>query len=165
MPNMFDKIAQPIAATLANWSPKCNNEMERRLRLVFEVPLSAEVIDTLPEPLQKLAGAVRKLDDGLTEGTLSTEYQQSLELYEVSDNPEPLMRIENVQLIGMHIFRPTPKEGPADDLFLSFSTTVRAEGPFGDQLVTWALRHLRCTVYIKGYELQGRLALEDAAAA
>jgi hypothetical protein len=161
---MFDQIDEPIPVTLHNWFPKVNNEMETRLRLVFEVPLNESVLETLPEPLQRLAAAVGKLEDGITEGTLSTEYQQSLEMFE-SPGTDSILSLENVQMMGMQIFRPTPKEGPEDQLFLTFSTTVRAEGEFGDRLVTWALRHLRRTVFVKAYALQGRLPLEAANAA
>jgi hypothetical protein len=150
----------PLRATLANWVPKCNAEMETRLRLNFEIPLDEEIIAGLPDPLKRLAAAVGKLDDGLTEGTLSTEYEQSLEFYE-APGTDVVMRLEDAQLQGLHIFRPTPKEGPVNDLFLVFSTTVRAEGGFGDQLATWALRHIRRTVFMRGYVAQGRLPLES----
>jgi hypothetical protein len=157
---MFEGREVPLSATLANWVPKCNSEMETRLRLNFEIPLDETIIADLPESLQRLAAAVGKLEDGLTEGTVSTEYEQSLEFYE-APGTDAVMRLDNAQLQGLHIFRPTPKEGPVDDLFLVFSTTVRAEGPFGDQLVIWALRHTRRTVFMRGYEKQATLPLEQ----
>ena len=150
---------QPIQATLAHWVPKCNQELERRLRLDFEIPLSDELIGELPEALRKTAMAVGNLEDGLTEGTISTSYTQTLEIYALPDDDAPLLSIPNALLVGMHIFRPTPKEGPSSDLFLTFKTTVRAENGFGDELVTWALRNLRCTIFFRAFQAQGELNL------
>jgi hypothetical protein len=158
------ETADPIPATLANWDPKCNNEMEKRLRLDFEIPLSDELIEQLPTALKKTANAIGNLEDGLTEGTISTSYDQTLDIYEYPGAPGPLITIPNALLASMHIFRPTPKEGPSSDLFLTFSTTVRAEGEFGDKLVTWALRNLRGSIFLRALEAQGELDLQEAEA-
>lgn len=155
----------PITATLRHWVPKCNTEMERRVRLDFEIPLTTDLIDALPDALRKTANAIGNLEDGLTEGTISTAYSQTLEIYDLPEQRSPRISIPNALLVGMHIFRPTPKEGPSDDLFLVFRTTVRAEGEFGDDLVVWALRNLRGTVFFKAFEAQGELALEPASTA
>ena len=159
--SLFSRGAAAVPATLRHWVPKCSNEMERRVRLDFEVPLNDEIIADLPEALQKLAIAIGKLDDGLTEGTFSTEFQQALDIFGLPDDPEPAFSLPNVQLINMQIFRVLPKDGPSD-LFLAFSTTVRAENEFGDELVAWGLRNLHGTVFLRAYEVQGRLALEEA---
>jgi hypothetical protein len=156
---------QPITATLRDWRPKCNTEMERRMRLDFEIPLTTELIDALPDALRKTANAIGNLEDGLTEGTISTAYSQTLELYDLPESRKPRITIPSALLVGMHIFRPTPKDGPSDDLFLVFRTTVRAEGTFGDDLVTWALRNLRGTIFFKAYEAQRELPLEPATTA
>lgn len=161
---IFDATG-PVTATLQHWTPKCNQEAEKRLRLDFEVPLSEELIDALPEPLQRLAHAVGNLEDGLTDGKLSTAYSQTLEIYELPDAAKPTVTLTNALLYKLHIYRPTPKDGPTDDLFLTFSTTVRAENGFGDELVTWALRNLRGTIFFKSIEVQGELPLEHPTAA
>ena len=155
--------ATPVSAILQHWVPKCNQENERRLRLDFEVPLSEELIDALPEPLKRTAIAVSNLEDGLTEASHSTTYTQAIELYALPDAPRPSITLGSAQLYGLHIYRPTPKEGPSNDLFLTFSTTVRSEGAFGDELVTWALRNLRATIFFKALEIQQELPLSDAA--
>jgi hypothetical protein len=155
----------PIVATLRDWKPKCNTEMERRVRLDFEIPLTAELIDTLPEALRKTANAIGNLEDGLTEGTISTNYSQTLEIYDLPDQRSPRISIPSALLVGMHIFRPTPKDGPSSDLFLVFSTTVRAENEFGDELVTWAMRNLRGTIFFKAFEAQRELPLEPVSSA
>jgi hypothetical protein len=156
---------EPITATLRHWVPKCNTEMERRVRLDFEIPLSDDLIDALPDALRKTAQAIGNLEDGLTEGTISTAYSQTLEIYDLPENRNPRISIPSALLVGMHIFRPTPKDGPSSDLFLVFSTTVRAEGDFGDQLVTWAMRNLRGTIFFKAFESQRELPLEHASSA
>jgi hypothetical protein len=150
-----------ITGTLRDWRPKCNTEMERRVRLDFEIPLTEELIDALPDALRKTANAIGNLEDGLTEGTISTSYSQTLEIYDLPEQNNPRISIPNALLVGMHIFRPTPKDGPSDDLFLVFRTTVRAEGNFGDDLVTWALRNLRGTIFFKAFESQRELPLES----
>jgi hypothetical protein len=157
--------AGPITATLRDWKPKCSTEMERRVRLDFEIPLTEDLIDALPDALRKTATAISNLEDGLTEGTISTAYSQTLEIYNLPEDRGPCVSIPNALLVGMHIFRPTPKSGPSDDLFLVFRTTVRAEGEFGDQLVTWALRNLRGTIFLKAFEAQAELAFEAATTA
>jgi hypothetical protein len=94
-----------------------------------------------------------------------TSYDQTLEIYSLPEAPGPELSLPNVLLVGMHIFRPTPKEGPSSDLFLTFSTTVRAEGEFGDKLVVWAMRNLRGTVFFRAIEVQQKLDFEVAAVA
>ena len=157
------EMTLPVSATLAGWAPKCNQENERRLRLDFEVPLSEELIDALPEPLKRTAIAVANLEDGLTEASHSTTYTQGIEIYALPDAPRPALTLGSALLYALHIYRPTPKDGPSDDLFLTFSTTVRSEGAFGDELVTWALRNLRATIFFKSLEVQRELPLSDAA--
>lgn len=162
--SFFQQGDTPIVATLANWAPKCNNELETRVRLDFEVPLSAELIELAPASIRNAALAIGNLEGGLTQGVISSEYDQTIEVYPTPDHKTPFITFPNVKLIGVEVFRPTPKEGPSKDLFLTFNCTVKAEGPFGDLLVCWALKHNRRTVFFRAFDVQASLPLSDATA-
>jgi hypothetical protein len=160
--SFFQQGPTPIVATLANWAPKCNNELETRVRLDFEIPLSDALIAMAPHTIQNAAVIIGNLENAIPSSPISTEFDQTIEIYATPDHTTPLMTLANVKLVNMYIFRPTPKDGPSDATFLTFSTTVKAEMPFGGQLVTWALENIRRTVFFRSFDVQGSLALTDA---
>lgn len=160
--SFFQQGPTPIVATLANWAPKCSSEMETRVRLDFEIPLSDELIALAAPTLQNAALTVGKLDNAIPTAPITTEFDQTIELYATPDHTTPLLTLSNVHLVNLEIFRPTPKEGPSTDLFLTFSITVKAEMPFGGQLVVWALENNHRTVFFRAFDVQGSLALTDA---
>lgn len=160
--SFFQQTTAPITATLAGWAPKCNAEMEKRVRLDIEIPLTPELIALAPVSIQSAATAIGNLEGGMTQGQISSEYDQTIELYATPDHTTPLLTLSNVKVSNICVFRPTPKEGPSSDLFLTFSVNVKAETPFGGHLVTWALENLRATIFLRGFDVQGSLALTDA---
>lgn len=161
--SFFQQPDSPIVATLANWAPKCNTELETRIRLDFEILLSKDLIALAPPTIQNAALTIGKLDNAMPSAPISTEFDQFLEVFATPDHTTPMFTIPYAKLVNLSIFRPTPKEGPSNDLFLTFSTTVDAEGPFGTQLVTWALPNLRRTIFFRSHDLQGSLPLTEAA--
>lgn len=162
MESFFQRGPTPITATLAGAALKCTSEHEKRVRLDFEVPLSTDLIALAPLSVQSAAAAIGQQAAGLTQATISSEYDQTIELYETPDHTTPTITLSNVHLTGLDVFRPTPKDGPSSDLFLTFSANVKAEAPFGGQLVAWALEHLHGTVFFRGFDVQGSLALDEA---
>jgi hypothetical protein len=153
----------PVSTTLKHWNPKCNSDLERRLRLQFEVPLTEDLIAALSDNLRRAAEGLANIPDGVTETTISTTFAQTLEFYPLPEAKGPEMVLGNVLLVGLHLYRPEPEEGPSGTVFLKFSTTVRAEESFGDRLVCWALRNLHGEVFLKCFDVQGELPLEKAA--
>jgi hypothetical protein len=152
----------PMTAILANWAPKCNSEMEKRIRLDFEVPLTEEMIENAAPTIRHAARAVGNPEGGMPDGKISTELDQTIELYSTPDHTTPIITLSNVKLVSLACFRPMPKDGPSSGVFLTFSATAKAEAPFGGQLATWALENLRSTIFFRGFDVQGTLPLVDS---
>jgi hypothetical protein len=135
--------------------------MEKRIRLDFEIPLTKDLVALAPLSVQSAAVAIGNLEGGLTEGIISSEFDQTIEIYPTPDHTAPLLTLSNVKVTNVTVFRPTPKDGPSGDLFMTFSVNVKAETPFGGILATWALENLRGTIFFRGFDVQGSLALEQ----
>ena len=57
MVSTFFDSPTPIVATLADWKPKCNSEMEKRLKIDFEVSLTDEVLAVAPANIKSASSS------------------------------------------------------------------------------------------------------------
>jgi len=155
---------EPIPVTLANWGPKKNSEGETRLRLDFEVPLTPETLELCPKCVKSAAKVIGDHNNGITQAKVSSEFFATLEAYMTPGHTVPDQTFPSCGLTGLQVFRPTEQEGSVKELYLTFSTTVRAEGPVGQAIVGWALQNLKGSIFLRAHEVQGTLDLQDAPA-
>jgi hypothetical protein len=127
------------------------------VKLDFELPLTAYALLKMPSAVRAAADALAVLENGITESDISLEFDASVDIYQLAEHDTPIIKLPSCKLTGLVVFRPTPAEGEATDRFLWFTTTVSAEGPFGRELVGWALENMGCTVFMRTHEIQGVL--------
>jgi hypothetical protein len=154
---LLKKSPQPLPITLANWDPKKNAEDETRVRVDFELPLTDEVLEYCHKSIKAVAQSISVFENGLTEGKINLEFLLTIELFTTPGHTVPAQTLSAVPVNSLFVFRPIEKEGSRKELYLQFSTTVRAEGPFGQALVAWLLPALKSTVFIRMHEVQGTL--------
>jgi len=154
---LLKKSPQPLPITLAGWGPKKNAQDETRVRIDFELPLTDEVLEFCHKSIQAVAKSISVFENGLTEGKINLEFLLTLELYTTPGHTVPAQTLAAVPVSSLFVFRPVEQEGSQKELYLQFSTTARAEGPFGQALVGWLLANLKSTVFIRMHEVQGTL--------
>jgi len=148
---------EPIPITLANWGPKKNAEGETRLRLDFELPLTDAVLELCPKSVKACAKTIGVHENGVTESKISADFMATLETFETGGHTIPDNTFSACLLSGLHVFRPTQQEGSVKELYLTFSTTIRVEGPEGGQIAAWALKKLKETIFLRAHEVQPSL--------
>lgn len=147
----------PAATTIAKWVPKCNTEGEIRIGIDFEMPLTDDVIQHTPHLVQKAAKTVKNQDNGCSEYPLDNEFLCTVEMYDTPDHNTPAHTLSSVMASRLIVWRPTPKDGTSNELFLSFHVDARAMGPEGGALATWLLPMQRKTAFILAMQVQGTL--------
>lgn len=157
MPELLKKSPQPLPITLANWRPKKNAQDETRVGIDFELPLTDEVLEFCPKAVQTVAKSIGVYENGLTEAKINLEFLVTVELFETPGHTVPGQTLSAVPISSLLVFRPVEQEGSQKELYLQFSTTARAEGPYGQALVGWLLGKLKTTVFIRMHEVQGTL--------
>lgn len=153
---MFTNLT-PMATTIAKWNPKCNSEGEVRISVDLETPLTPEVLEHAPDVVQRAAKVVQNLDNACDNLPVSKEFLTTIELYTTPDHTTPIHTLPTVEASNLVVWRPTLKEGPSKDLFLSFNVNVGAGGPEGGALAAWLLGMQRKVAFINAHQVQGTL--------
>jgi hypothetical protein len=163
--NPFIKQTElPIPITLADWKPLCNAELEVRIKLDFELPLTDDILALMHPSVQAASKTLAELENGIPECKISLEFNELIEIYSKANGGDPLLSLPASPLRSLIVFRATNATADAKLRFLSFTTTVTLpDEKTTEKLVLWALRHIRRPVLIKALETQMSLPKAEAA--
>lgn len=114
--------------TLVNIKPKLNKEGEKRIRLDFEMPLTAEVIESAPQPVSEAFYTVVKEGNLLNPVGIVREYQgANLKFFSTHMTASADLTISECTLQDLEVHRPEKKVNLDDgDVKLKFVVNAPA---------------------------------------
>jgi hypothetical protein len=139
-------------ATLKDWSPKRNNEHEKRVLINFTIPLTGESLVGIPDFVNDAFVAIEKQGNPIEGITLETEIEGvTLEFF---DTPEAKRRCYMLTAATLRKFTLHRKD---EQTVLSFNTTI----PRPIEIYEWLDKYEGCDVFISFDATQASLVFKS----
>lgn len=138
--------------TLKDWSPKRNQETEKRVLINFTIPLSGESLVGIPDFVNDAFVAIEKQSNPIEGITLDTEIEGvTLEFF---DTPEAKRRCYMLTAATLRKFTLSRRE---EITVLSFNTTV----PRPIEIYDWLHKYEGCDCFISFDATQAKLVFKS----
>lgn len=155
-PPFMLKTERPVPITIADWKPLCSAELEVRIKIDFELPLSDEIVKLMHPSVRAASDALANLENAIPECKISLDFNEVLDLYRAdSEKSTPFISLPPGRIHGLIVFRSVASTADAKDRFLYFTTTVKMpDEKSTEKLVLFLLAKHKRIVYINALETQ-----------